>query len=286
MTTSTQTQWYTETINGQSLSFEYDELLYEKQSDWQKVTIINTLKYGCMLLLDGMVMTTEKDEFVYHEMISHIPLLSHPNPQKVLVIGGGDGGTIREVLRHPNVEHTTLCEIDGDVIEVCKQFLPSIASDLLTAENNPRITVNVDDGIAFIKQYENEFDVIIVDSSDPEGFCEGLFGEDFYRDCYKALKPDGILTAQTDSPYHEEVDLAQVYSAYKRIFPIVQAYIGHIPTYPGGLWTWSYCSKQYLPEIKDLNKAQAIEKQTQYYNSQIHMAAFSLPNFLKDKIIN
>ena len=276
---SSNAQWFRETNNHAGLLLEVGETLYHNKSAFQDIKIVETKAYGMMLLLDDLVMTTHRDEFIYHEMISHIPMFSHPNPQKVLVIGGGDGGTVREVLKHDCVKSVVLCEIDGQVIEVSKEYLPSIASEFC----NPKLTVHVGDGVTFIKKYQDEFDVILVDSSDPISFGEGLFNRAFYTDVFNALKADGILVAQTDGPYANESTLKRVYPVFKELFPIATAYWGHIPTYPGAMWTWSFCSKTHSPQVhpEAASRLANIEPMCNYYNRDLHTACFALPSFLK-----
>jgi spermidine synthase len=277
------TTWFRETADGAGITLETGALLHESQSAFQNIKVIETTAYGNMLLLDDLVMTTDKDEFIYHEMITHVAMLSHPNPKRVLVIGGGDGGTVREVLKHDCVEEVLLCEIDGEVIEVSKQFFPTIASEF----NNPKLKVTVGDGVAFIKQFADAFDVVLVDSSDPISFGEGLFNRAFYSDVFNALKADGILVAQTDGPYPKAPTLHRVYPIFKELFPIATAYWGHIPTYPGALWTWSFCSKHY-PAGRIASETEArlekIEPTCQYYNRDLHAACFALPTFLKQLV--
>ena len=278
--TSSPTQldnWFIEPYHQTGVALEAGKTLFCEQSEFQEVKIIETKAYGNLLVLDGCVMTTEKDEFVYHEMISHIPMLSHPNPKNVLVIGGGDGGTVREILKHSCVEEVVLCEIDGMVIDASKQFLPTIASEF----NNPKLTVHVEDGVAFMATQHNKYDVILIDSSDPIGIGEGLFNRAFYKTAFDALKPDGILTAQTDGTFPEYTTIERVYPIYNELFPIVKCYHGHIPTYPGGLWTWSFCSKQYDARIADPIRYEKIAATCKYYNQNIHTGAFLLPQFLE-----
>jgi spermidine synthase len=224
-------------------------------------------------------MTSETDEFVYHELIAHVPMLVHPQPRRVLVIGGGDGGTVRELVKHPEVEEVVLCEIDGMVIEACQRYLPTIASQLTHA----KVQVCVGDGVAYMAEEARDFDVIIVDSTDPVGPGEGLFTEAFYRNAYQALTEAGILVAQTESPFAAPDVIQKVYPMYRRIFPQVAMYTGVIPTYPGGLWTWAFCSRQYGPALPlhHHHRAQAIAQTCRYYNPAIHHAAFCLPNFVQ-----
>lgn len=272
--------WLTENCNDTGLTFRIKETLFTAQSDFQKIDVVDTHTWGRMLLLDDCVMTTDRDEFVYHEMIAHVPMLVHPNPKRVLVIGGGDGGTVREIVRHPSVEEVVLAEIDGDVVEACKVWFPQIAGEL----TNPKVTVKIADGVAYMANEAQNFDLIIIDSTDPIGPGEGLFTETFYNNAFKALNPDGLMVAQTESPFLNANVIQKVYPMYQRIFPKVAMYTGHIPTYPSGFWTWAFCSKQYdwqLPEAHDA-RVEAIEKNCRYYNRTLHNAAFALPNFVKD----
>ncbi|OGH99799.1 MAG: spermidine synthase [Candidatus Melainabacteria bacterium GWF2_32_7] len=272
--------WYTERHDDKfGITIKVKETLCHEVSEFQTIDIIDTEGFGRVLLLDGMVMTTEQDEFVYHEMISHIPLLNHSNPEQVLVIGGGDGGTIREVLKHPSVKRAVLCEIDGKVIEVSKKFLPTIAGKL----DDPKVEIQVRDGVAYIAEQKNVFDVILIDSTDPLGPGEGLFTEEFYTNVKESLKPNGIMVAQSESPIADKREINLMYALLRKVFPIVKPYLGPIPTYPGGYWSWAYCSCNVSPfdNINDALAAQ-IEKTTKHYNREIHKAAFALPNFVKE----
>lgn len=276
--------WFTEQ-QGSNIRYglRVSETLFSKQSEFQQVDVVTTKAYGRMLLLDGLVMTTERDEFVYHEMISHVPLLSMPRPpRRVLVIGGGDGGTVREVLKHPSVEEVVLCEIDPVVIEASKAYLPTIAAEL----DNPRCTIEVRDGVDYIQQQPDEsFDVILIDSTDPIGPGVGLFNVAFYEQVKRVLAPDGIVTAQTESPFFEEEGLNKIYSNLREVFPVTTGYYGIIPTYPGNLWTWCFCSKSVQPgQPADKERQAVITATTHYYNEAIHQGAFALPSFLRRSI--
>jgi spermidine synthase len=261
------------------LSLKLAKTLYSARSPFQQVDVVETTGYGRMLLLDGLVMTTEHDEFVYHEMIAHIPMLAHPNPQRVLVIGGGDGGTVREVLKHPSVQQVVLCEIDGLVIDACKQYLPTIAGQL----DDPRVVLNVADGVAYMAEQTEAFDVILIDSTDPMGPGEGLFTEPFYTHVKTALRPGGVVAAQTESPWANQPEMQKVYKVLHAVFPRVDCYIGHIPTYPGALWSWAVAQKTGLSPLAqlDMQRVAELEKTTRYYNQDIHSAAFALPNYVK-----
>ncbi len=263
--------------------FKIKEKLYSERSEFQKIDIVDTEFYGRMLLLDDAVMTTENDEFIYHEMISHVPMLSHSRPESILIIGGGDGGVVREVLKHPSVQEVVLCEIDGMVIEASKKYLPSISNRL----KDPRVDIHIRDGIEFIAEHKNRFDVIIVDSTDPVGPGEGLFTEAFYRNVQEALTEKGIMVNQSESPVGNVREIALVYQLLRKVFPLVSPYIATVPTYPGAYWSWAYCRKSRnhgpFSQIND-ELAAEIEQSTQYYNRQIHRAAFALPNFVRERI--
>lgn len=270
--------WYTEKqtpVHG--ITSKISQTLHREQTDYQDMAVIDTEQFGRMLVLDGMVMTTIKDEFVYHEMISLVALNTHPNPEKVLVIGGGDGGAIREVVKHPKVKHATLVEIDGRVIEVSKQYLPEIAVALT---GNPKVEVKVEDGIKHIQEVANEYDVILVDSTEPIGPAVGLFALDFYKAIHKALKADGIMVAQTESPFFNSDLISRVYKDIASVFPIAKLYLANIPTYPSGLWSFTMGSKVHDPEQVDETKFAQIE--TKYYTPNLHKAVFKLPRFVEN----
>lgn len=241
--------WYTEKqTKNFGITMKINKTLHTEQTDFQKLEMAETEEFGNMLFLDGMVMTSEKDEFVYHEMVAHVPLFTHPNPEHVLVVGGGDGGVIREILKHQSVKKATLVDIDGKVIEYSKKFLPSIAGKL----DDPRVEVKVDDGFMHIAESENEYDVIMVDSTEPVGPAVNLFTKGFYAGIANALKEDGIFVAQTDNPWFTPELITNVQRDVKEIFPITKLYLANIPTYPSGLWTFTIGSKKYDPlEVED-----------------------------------
>lgn len=263
---------------GFGVTMETQNVLYSAKTEYQTIDILETQGLGKVLLLDGLVMTTERDEFFYHEMISHIPMNSHPNPERVLVIGGGDGGTVREVLKHDTVNEVVLCEIDGMVIDACKKYLPSIAGML----DDERVNIQVRDGIDYISQQEDAFDIILIDSTDPMGPGEGLFTEEFYSNVNKALKEGGIMSAQSESPFVNQRQMKMMYPLLRKAFPKVNTFLGPIPTYPGGYWSWAFCSNTVEPlSFIAEDRVQKIAKQAKLYNLDIHKAAFALPNFVK-----
>lgn len=279
------TKWFEELLeikDGRVLKIAYKKLLETHQSRFQKIDVYDTAPYGKMLVHDEVIMLTEFDETHYHEMIAHVALNVHPNPRRVLVIGGGDGGTLREVLKHKEVETAHLCEIDGDVIEVCKRHFPNLSSSF----SDPRADVFTEDGAAFVEKYENYYDAIIVDSSDPIGPAEVLFQEKFYRGMFNALKDDGIVITQSESfMYHRDI-IGNIASFSRKIFPIYHYYYTMVPTYPSGLIGFSFCSKKYHPQDDFKPHRAAALTDLKYYNEAIHRASFSLPQafagFLKN----
>jgi len=271
--------WFTEKqTDNFGITARIKRTLHTEQTEFQKLDMVETEEFGNMLILDGMVMTTQKDEFVYHEMVAHVPLFTHPNPENVLVVGGGDGGVIREVLKHPSVKKATLVEIDGKVIEYSKKYLPEIAGQL----DDPRVEVKVDDGFMHIAQSENEYDVIMVDSTEPVGPAVNLFTKGFYAGIAKALKEDGIFVAQTDNPWFKADLIRTVQRDVREIFPITRLYIANIPTYPSGMWTFTLGSKKYDP--LEVSEERFHDIETKYYTKQLHKACFVLPKFVEDLV--
>lgn len=269
---------HTETVK---FSIQVDRQLYSQQSDFQRIDIFESREFGRFLTLDGFMMLTEKDEFIYHEMIVHVPMAVHPAVEKVLVIGAGDGGVARELVRYPELLSIDVVEIDEQVVEVCKAYLPQTACGF----DDQRICLHFQDGLKFVRRHENEYDLIIVDSTDPFGPGEGLFTKEFYGNCYKALKADGIMVNQHESPFYPE-DAVAMQRAHKRIvnsFPLSRVYQVHIPTYPSGHWLFGFASRKYHP-TQDLNAAKwnARGFKTQYYNTNLHVGAFALPNYVED----
>lgn len=264
-----------------SMKFKVKNVLFEGQSEFQSVEVVDTVGHGKMLLNDGLVMVTERDEFIYHDMIVHVPLFAHANPKNVLVIGGGDGGTAREVLRHDTVEKCTMVEIDKMVVDACKEHIP-VTSQVFS---NPKLDLKIEDGIKFVKETKEKFDVVIVDSTDPIGPAEPLFNIEFYQDIEKCLTDDGIVVSQGESPFYN-VDMQQkLLGILKETFPIRGAYNFSNLTYPGGLWSFSYGSKKYHP-IKDFNPNRVDQSKMdfKYYNKDLHKASFALPSFMQENL--
>lgn len=274
--------WFTERhTNGVNFSIKVDWQLFSGQSEFQRIDIFDSKEFGRFLALDGYMMLTEKDEFIYHEMIVHVPMAVHPNVKKVLVIGAGDGGVIRELCRYETIETIDMVEIDELVVEVSKKYLPTTACCF----DDPRLNIFYQDGLRFVRTKENEYDLIIVDSTDPFGPGEGLFTKEFYGNCFKALNETGIMVNQHESPFYQ-TDAIAMQRAHKRIvesFPISRVYQAHIPTYPSGHWLFGFASKKYHP-IKDFQKTKwnARGMKTKYYNTGIHIGSFALPNYVEE----
>ena len=267
-------------ING-AFSFEVTQILFSDRSPYQKIEIVETTHLGRVLLIDNLVMFTERDEYVYHEMIAHVPLYTHPRPEKVLVIGGGDGGTVRECVRHPVVKQVDLVEIDEMVSQACLQYVPSLASKLLS-EN---VNCYFQDGVEYVRHTRETYDVILIDSTDPVSVGEGLFTREFYRNCFNILNEDGLLVAQSEFPPWAPELVRGIAKKLKAIFPRVFFYQAHIPTYPSGHWAFGMGSKKYHP-IKDFQaeRYQASGLPFRYYNRDVHRGAFALPTFFRELV--
>lgn len=256
------------------VSYRIKKVIHSEQSDFQHVLVLDSYDFGPMLVLDGAVQTTSLDGYIYNEMIAHVPLNVHPEPRKVLIIGGGDCGVAKEVAKYKEVERIDMVEIDELVVQVCKKHLPEVSGNL----SDPRVNFIYQDGVKFAQQAENEYDVIIVDSSDPVGPAVALFEESFYQSLHRALKPDGLMVCQSQSPvFHADV-MKQSYRRIARTFPAAKMYTAVVPTYPGGLWSFTLGTKQY----DQLQGSRPFDKQTQYVNQDILERCFNLPQFLVD----
>ncbi len=267
------------------LSIKVDKQLYSGRSEFQRIDVFSSEEFGRFLTLDGYMMLTERDEFIYHEMIVHVPMAVNPDIDNILVIGAGDGGVLRELSKYGTIHKIDIVEIDEEVVRVCKEFLPQTACGF----DDPRVNVFYQDGLKFVRRCENKYDLIIVDSTDPFGPGEGLFTKEFYGNCYKALTDNGIMVNQCESPFYAE-DRAAMQRAHKRIvdsFPISKVYQAHIPTYPSGHWLFGFAAKTLHP-IRNYDGA-AWEKlgiKTDYYNTELHSAAFALPNYVEELLKN
>ena len=262
-----------------AMGFSYKRILFDRKSPWQRVQILETKSHGPMLVNDGIVMTSQRDEYIYHEMIAHVPLFTHPLPKKVLIIGGGDGGTAREVLKHKAVQKCVMVEIDSLVTEACKKHLKVTGQGL----NHPKLDLRFEDGAAFVAKKQKAFDVIIVDSSDPIGPATVLFSEKFYKNLFKALKEDGLFVAQGESPFYNKILQKKLLKRAGNLFKIAGFYNYSNLTYPGGYWSFLFASKKYHP-LKDFKPNRSLK--LKYYNKEIHKASFSRPEFLKNHFGN
>ena len=274
--------WYTdEHTCDVRFSMKASVQVASKKSAVQQIDILDTPAYGRVLVLDGGLMITEKDEFIYHEMITHVPMAVNPNAKNVLVIGGGDGGTVRELVKYKSIESIDLVEVDKDVVLLAKKYLPFTSCKL----KDRRVGVWFEEGLRYVRGKKAEYDLIIVDSSDPYGPAEGLFTREFYGTCYKALREDGILINQHESPFYA-AHQRSVRDAHRHIaveFPVSTVYQCHIPSYPSGHWLFGFASKKYHP-IGNLDEERwnRLGIRTRYYNTELHRGAFALPNYVKE----
>lgn len=277
--------WFNEhhVTDSVKLGLNIQEILHTEKTPFQELQIYRNETFGVFMTLDGFLQVTEKDEFVYHDMISHPALAVNPNIKNVLIIGGGDGGSAREIARYKHIEKIDMVEIDGAVVEASKKFLPSTASVYTT---EPRLNLIIGDGLQFVADAPDyTYDLILVDSTDPAGPGEGLFTVAFYENCFRILKDDGILINQHECAFHDldAVQMQKAHSKIKKVFPIARVYGFNIPTYSTGYWYFGFASKKYDP-IKD-QKAEQWENfglHTKYYNSDIHVGAFALPTYVKE----
>ena len=271
------TEWGNDHVG---LSLTITDVLHEETSPYQKIQIAESEQYGRMLILDGVFQTSVKDEWTYHEMVSHVPLMVHPHPERVLIIGGGDGGVAREVCRHESVKQVDLCEIDERVIELSKEYFPTISKVLL--DQPEKLHVHVGDGIAFAKSVKNFYDVIIIDCSDPIGPGEGLFTREFYQSAKEALREDGLIVQQTESPIVQQKIVHDVFEAMGDVFPIVRMYFSHVPIYPECMHSFMIGSKKWDPLTVEIHRE--APQPMRYYNKGIQKSCFALPNFIKELI--
>ena len=276
--------WFEEILeleSGRTIKIKIDNLIEKYDSKFQRIEIYETYSFGKMLVLDGVIMCTEWDECAYHEMIAHVPMFVHPNPAKVLIIGGGDGGSLREVLKHPEVKNIDVCEIDEHVIRLSKKHLPAMASSF----DDKRVTIYFEDGARFVKEQKDRYDIVIVDSSDPIGAAVVLFTEDFYISLKDVLKENGIAVTQSESFYYHG-DIVERLTGYaKKLFQVSAYYFTVVPTYPSGLIGFTFCSKTYhhLNDFKE-ERVTPIQPLLKYYNPGIHRGSFALPGFIKNRI--
>ena len=272
--------WFEEVFHDHfAIGYRIEGHLHHSVSPFQTIDVCETSKYGKLLALDGAIMLTERDEHIYHEMLVHVPLLSHEDPKRILVVGGGDGGTVREVLQHDTVDQVDMVEIDEDVVKVCRRYLPALSGKL----DDPRVKLFFQDAVEFVKGLDGVYDAALIDSTDPAGPGEVLFTEDFYRDVLRALKPGGVVALQSESPFSLEGEMGMIYRRLAAVFPYAAIYWAPIPCYPYGTWSFMFCSRDGQgPDIRRPEAAQKTESRCKYYNPDIHWAAFVLPNFMRD----
>lgn len=266
-----------------SVHLECKGILHSSRSSFQKIEVVESLDFGRMLVLDGVINLTERDEFVYHEMLAHIPLFSHPDPLKILIVGGGDGGTVREVLKHEGISRIQQVEIDREIIAISKKYFPSLSSSL----DHPKVNFLLMDAVQYVRDIKEKFDIILVDSTDPViEQSEGLFTVSFYRDCLNALTEQGILASQVGDISFDTGVVLDVFSKLKEVFPIVRIFRAPIPSYTLVPYSFAFCSKTIRPEMGLGPSRFSKSFQTRYYNDQIHKAAFALPEHLRKEFEN
>lgn len=274
--------WYTDmhTKNVQ-FSMKVKNQIASTESEFQRIDILDTEEFGKVLVLDGELMITQKDEFIYHEMITHVPMAVHPNVQNVLVIGAGDGGTIRELTQYESIKNIDMVEIDKNVTDMCLEFFKETSCKL----HDKRVHMHFEESLRFVRMKKDEYDLIIVDCADPYGPAEGLFTREFYGNCFKALHDDGILINQHESPYYSEHSrtVQKAHKHIQQVFSYSTVYQCHIPSYPSGHWLFGFASKKYDP-IKDLREKEwnALHLKTRYYNTDLHKGSFYLPTYVKE----
>jgi len=277
--------WFTEMHSDNvRFSIRVNRQLHSEQSEFQRIDIFESDEFGRFLTLDGLMMLTEKDEFIYHEMITHVAMASNPAVKSVLVIGAGDGGTVRELAKYNTIEHIDMVEIDERVVDVCREYLQQTACKL----DDSRVKLHFEDGLRFVRTKGNCYDLIIVDSTDPFGPGEGLFTSEFYGNCFNALTENGILVNQHESPYYSD-DAKAMQRAHKRIrefFPVCRVYQAHIPTYPSGHWLFGFASKTIDPLSADTEQWNKLGIKTRYYNTELHKGCFAVPNYVKELLEN
>jgi spermidine synthase len=271
--------WYTEKHTPHSgITMEVRKSLFHGKSEYQTLDILDTYDFGKVFLLDNLVMLTERDEFVYHEMLAHVPLFTHPDPRKVLIVGGGDGGTVREVLKHGGIEEVVLVEIDQMVVEASLKYLPEISSGL----TDSRVDIRYEDGVRFVDRAgEGSFDVILVDSTDPVGPAEALFSRDFFQACHRALRKNGIFASQSESPFFHLPFMVQVRKRIDGIFHQTGFYLASVTTYPSGNWSFLIGTRDVVA-LPVSRKNSGIP--TRYYTPELHHASFALPRFLSEAL--
>ena len=267
--------WISEVAGGYGTVIETTSHLFSKKSDFQQIDIYETRKLGKLLMLDGIIQLTSFDEFAYHEMMAHLPVFTHPSPEKVLVIGGGDGGVLRELAKHEGIKELHICEIDADVIDACRKFLPETACGF----DDPRVRLHIGDGSVFVREHKNEFDIIIVDSTDPGGPGEPLFGEAFYLDLKAALKPGGVVASQSESPYLLPDIVLRLNTLTHKLFKFADYAVMQVPTYPTGQIGMCIASDARPVQPQAAEVPEKLQNTLRYYSPKARTGAFGHPYF-------
>jgi spermidine synthase len=264
-------------------SFSVDEMIYQEKTQFWDLAIFENSRFGRVMAMDGIIQLTEKDEYIYHEMMVHVPLLAHPDPKSVLIIGGGDGGILRETLRHESLEKIIQVEIDPTVIQLAKKYFPTVT---MGAFDDPRAKVIIQDASKYVKETQEKFDVIICDSNDPEGPAKVLFSKEFYGDCKKILNAGGIFINQNGVPFMQKNELQLTLNNRQPHFKNVSFYVAPVPTYVGGFMALGWASdKKYKVSEKELKKRmERVKGKLRYYTPAIHKASFALPQYMLDAI--
>lgn len=270
---------YEKHTDNYGVSWKINNIIYQEKSEYQEIIVADSEQWGRMLLLDGIVQTTEKDEFMYHEMITQVAMHAHPDIKKALVIGGGDGGTITQIIKHPGVEKIDLVEIDGKVIDTCRTYFPCFRAGF----SDPRIEIIIQDGIEYLKRTNKKYDLVIVDSSDPTGPAIGLFTESFYTSVFQALEDDGMMVTQSESPLFYDEIFSSIYHNISSVFGNAYIYMGTVPTYISGPWAFTIGTKKYDP--RKYISSREIPKNLNYYSPAVHQAAFVLPQYIKTQLL-
>ena len=274
--------WFSEFHTGNvKLSVRVNKQLFAGESEYQRIDVFESPEFGKFVALDGEIVFSDADEFVYDEMVTHVPMAVHPHVRNVLIIGGGDGGVAKELIRYPDIETIDVVEVDKMFVDVCRDIFPEVAAGM----KDPRVAIHYEDGLRFLRSKRSQYDLIINDSTDPFGHTEGLFTKEFYGSCYKALREDGIMVYQHGSPFYDEDEQAcrDMHRKVYRSFPISRVYQAHIPTCPSGYWLFGFASKKYHP-LTDLDPARWNKSHLEawYYTTNLHTGAFMLPKYVED----
>ena len=277
--------WFSELhTDNVKMSIRVDRQLFSDESDFQRIDVFESPEFGRFLTLNGNVIFSEADAFIYNEMVTHVPMSVHPDVKKVLIIGGGDGGVAREFTAYPEIEEIDVVEPDEVFVKACREFFPDTAKGF----DDPRVNIINKDGLPFLRGRIADYDIIINDSTDPFGHTEGLFTKEFYGSCYRALKEDGIMVYQHGSPFfdNDKTAFSSMHRKVFRSFPISRVYQAHIPTCPTGYWMFGFASKKYHP-ITDFNPGRWKDRkiETRYYTTNLHLGAFMLPKYVENLLI-